>query len=133
MSALAILDPPVSERWRRKKVLVIDGDPSAARGLERLLGTDGYEATSENDSALALAHLAREPFDAVVADIEMPGVGGVDLWRAVRAAHPRATLFVVTARGDARAEDEALAAGARRVFDKPIDYPALVEELRASA
>lgn len=112
-----------------KKVLVVDDDPAAAKGLRLLLGTDGYEATSEHDPEVALARLAREPFDAVVTDLEMPRVHGVEVVRAARAAQPRATVLVVTASVNSAASVEALAAGANRVLGKPLDYELLAEEL----
>jgi two-component system response regulator PilR (NtrC family) len=112
-----------------KRVLVVDDDLAAADGLRLLLGTDGYEATSEHDPEKAVARMARERFDAVVTDLEMPHVHGVEVVRAARAAHPRAPVYVVSAYTDSPAGAEALAAGATRIFGKPLDYDALAGEL----
>jgi CheY-like chemotaxis protein len=112
-----------------KRVLVVDDDPAAAEGLRLLLGTDGYEAVAFHDGAAALARLAADSIDAVVTDLEMPHVHGVEVVRAARATHPNAPVFVVTAYTDSPAADDALEAGADRVFAKPLDYDALSAEL----
>jgi len=112
-----------------RRVLVVDDNAEAAWGLQRLLECDGYEAAAEHDPARALARLQREPFDAVVTDLEMPRVHGTEVVRAVRAAHPSAPIFVVTAHTSSFASAGALAAGATRVFEKPLDYDVLAEEL----
>ncbi len=111
------------------KVLVVDDDPAAADGLRLLLGTDGYEATSEHDPERALARMAAEAFDAIVTDLEMPHIHGVEVVRAARAAHPRAPIFVVSAYTDSPAAAEALVVGADRIFGKPLDYDVLAGEL----
>jgi len=113
-----------------KKVLVVDDDPAAADGLRLLLGTDGYDAVSEHDPGRAVARMALEPFDAVVTDLEMPHVHGVEVVRAARAAYPGAPIFVVSAYTDSPAGADARAAGANGIFGKPLDYDALAGELR---
>ena len=61
------------------KVLVVDDDPSAAEGLRLLLGTDGYEASSEHESERALARLRDEQGRDVQSEkvIEIDWSGGV--------------------------------------------------------
>jgi two-component system response regulator PilR (NtrC family) len=112
-----------------RRVLVVDDDRAAAEGLRLLLGTDGYEASAEHDSGRALTRLASEPFDAVITDLEMPHVHGVEVVRAARAARPAAPVFVISAYTDSPASAEALAAGASGIFDKPLDYDELAAEL----
>jgi DNA-binding response OmpR family regulator len=112
-----------------KRVLVVDDDPAAAEGLRLLLGTDGYDASAEHDPERALARLASEPFDAVVTDLEMPHVHGVEVVRAARAARPGAPVFVISAFTDSQAGADAMAAGADGLFGKPLDYDELALEL----
>jgi two-component system response regulator PilR (NtrC family) len=112
-----------------KRVLVVDDDPAAAEGLRLLLRSDGYDAIAFHDAGAALARLGADSIDAVVTDLEMPHVHGVEVVRAARTTHPKAPVFVVTAYTDSPAADDALEAGADRVFAKPLDYDALSLEL----
>jgi CheY-like chemotaxis protein len=112
-----------------KRVLVVDDDPAAAEGLRMLLGTDGYDAASEHDPETAVARIAAEAFDAVVTDLEMPHVHGVEVVRAARAAYPAAPIFVVSAYVDSPAGVDATEAGADGIFGKPLDYDARANAL----
>lgn len=111
------------------RVLVVDDDAAAADGLRRLLLSDGYQVTAHDDPRQALAALGAGGFDALVTDLEMPGVHGVELVRAARALDPALLVYVVSAYTDSPAGLEALAAGATRVFAKPLDYDTLADDL----
>jgi DNA-binding NtrC family response regulator len=105
------------------KFLVVDSDPSAVHAMTRLLQTDGHEVSSFTAGAHAVDALARESFDAVVTDLEMPHVDGEGVVRAARLHAPRACLMVVSASADAeRLRD----IGVCFVHDKPIDYDKVV-------
>lgn len=111
------------------RVLVIDDDPVGAGALRTLLELDGYEVVALHSATEAIARLTRERFDAVITDLEMPQAHGVDVVRAARAAAGDIPILVVTGYGKSVASERALAMGARRVFDKPLHYDSLAEEL----
>jgi DNA-binding response OmpR family regulator len=111
------------------RVLVVDDDAAAADGLRQLLASDGHEAVALDRPGVALAELGRSHFDAVVTDLEMPLVHGVEIVRAARAASARTIIIVVSAYADSPAGDEARGAGADRVYTKPLDYDALAADL----
>jgi DNA-binding NtrC family response regulator len=115
------------------RVLVVDDDPSSVVALRMLLELDGFDVTAVDSSRLALDLIDTQPFHAVVTDLEMPGVSGLEVIRHARAAHPETSVFVVTGCAEASATFAALALGACRVFDKPLDYEALSRALEASA
>jgi DNA-binding NtrC family response regulator len=111
------------------RLLIVDDDAAAVDGLGRLLMSDGYEVSGHADPVDALAALRSGGFDALVTDLEMPRVHGVELVRAARALHPAMLVYVVSAYTDSPAGLEASAAGATRVFAKPLDYDALADDL----
>lgn len=114
-----------------KSILVVDDDPSIARMYATALGTIG-EVTVAASGAEAIAQLAARPFDAVILDIRMPGLGGLDvLDKAFPQGHPGTAVFVVTA----DQSDEVRAAARRRgaifQFTKPVPLKMLVEQVRS--
>lgn len=114
-----------------KQVLVIDDDAAAADGLRQLLTGDGYEVVALAHPETALAEIQQHRFDAVITDLEMPHVHGVEVVRAARARAASTVVLVVSAYTDSPAAEAAQLAGAARVFDKPLDYDALADELAA--
>jgi two-component system response regulator QseB len=113
------------------RVLVVDDDAAAADGLRMLLASDGYEVVACDEPTAALEQLGRTRFDAVITDLEMPRVHGVEVVRAARAASSGTLVYVVSAYSDSPASEEARAAGATRVFGKPLDYDVLADDLAA--
>lgn len=113
-------------------ILIVDDEPSAVSGLRSLLQLDGYDVTGCESSGEAIALLSKQPFDGVITDLEMPGAGGVAVARAALAARPLTLVLVLTGYANSPAAAAALAVGARRVFEKPLDYDVLAAELRAA-
>lgn len=114
------------------RILLVDDELTAVSGLQKLLELDGYYVAATDSSTAALELLAAQPFDAVVTDLEMPIVNGVALARAARVARAGITVLVVTGYAGSPAAADALAAGARRILGKPLDYEVLIDELHAA-
>ncbi len=114
------------------RVLVVDDERAATEGLRALLRFDGYDVVALQSSKEALVHLASDRFDAVITDLEMPEVHGVDVVRAAVAARPNMPVLVVTAYSQSPACQAAVDAGARCVLTKPVDFDVLSSELQAA-
>lgn len=112
------------------RILVVDDEPSAVSALQTLLELDGHTVTALESSDEAIALVSSSEFDAVVTDLEMPGASGVAVVRAALAARPQTVVLILTGYPDSPAAATALAAGARRVLDKPLDYDILTAELQ---
>ncbi len=110
---------------RRARVLVVDDETSARSGLQKLLDQEGYRVETAGDGARAL-EIARELApDAVVTDLKMPGMDGVELLGELRKLDPELPVIVVTAFGDVSSAVDAMRAGADDYLTKPIDFDAL--------
>ncbi|MBO0767689.1 MAG: response regulator, partial [Solirubrobacterales bacterium] len=70
-------------------VLVVDDEPAVRRALERALALESYDVTLAADGREALDRLAERPADAVVLDVMMPGIDGLEVCRRLRAAGDR--------------------------------------------
>lgn len=111
------------------RILVVDDDKVAVHGLCKLLEMDGYEPVGLVSPEEALKRLEAEAFDALVTDLEMPKVHGLELIRFAQRRWAQMPVMVVTAYVGSPASQEALSAGARKIFGKPLRYELLVSEL----
>jgi two-component system response regulator MprA len=108
------------------RVLVVDDDPAVRSAVARALRVD-YEVGEAVDGADALAQHAASPADAIVLDLLMPEIGGLDVCRSLRRRGDPVPVLVVTARDAVDDRVEGLDAGADDYLVKPF----AVEELRA--
>ncbi len=119
----------------RGRLLVVDDNPVNLKLLRVLLRAEGFDVATADDAPSALDALAEggPSYDAVLVDIQLPGVDGLDLTRAVRAdaAHPDLVVVAVTAYAMVGDEDRALRAGCDAYVTKPIDTRALPRLLDA--
>jgi CheY-like chemotaxis protein len=99
-------------------VLVVDDDALSRLVLARRLYRWGYEPVQLGDAATALAHLESETADALIADVEMPGIDGLSLARQALARCPSLPVFLVTACPRPETWTSATAAGVRDVLPK---------------
>ncbi|MEX1364233.1 MAG: sigma-54 dependent transcriptional regulator [Nannocystaceae bacterium] len=104
-------------------LLVVDDDESTCELLEILLGREGFAVTSVGSAEAALAHIdVHGPeLDAVLTDLHMDGMGGIELCGRVEATHPGLPVVVVTGQVSVDAAVAALRAGAYDFVTKPID------------
>ena len=108
------------------RVLVVDDDPAVRSAIARALRVD-YEVGEAVDGADALAQHSSSPADAIVLDLLMPEIGGLDVCRSLRHRGDPVPVLVVTARDAVDDRVEGLDAGADDYLVKPF----AVEELRA--
>jgi two-component system response regulator HydG len=109
----------------KARILVVDDEPSARSGLEKLLRQDGYEVDAASEGPIALALASERPPDVVVTDLKMPKMDGVELLRKLREQDPDLPVIVVTAFGDVASAVGAMRAGAEDYLTKPVDFDAL--------
>jgi two-component system, OmpR family, response regulator MprA len=112
------------------RVLVVDDDPAVRSAIARALRVD-YEVEEAGDGAEALAQHATAPADAIVLDLLMPQIGGLDVCRSLRRQSDPVPVLVVTARDAVDDRVEGLDAGADDYLSKPYDLEELLARLRA--
>ncbi len=109
------------ESLRKSHVLVVDDEELYRRSLGRILTRVGHVVSEARDATEALACVAGQPVDLVLADIKMPGINGLELVRQVHEINPDLPCIVITGFGSPENSVEALRAGAFWYLDKPFD------------
>ncbi len=113
------------------RILVVDDEPAVRTALERALRLDGYDVELASDGRQALDALAASAPDAVVLDVLMPEIDGIEVCRRLRDAGDRTPVLMLTARDRVRDRVSGLDAGADDYLVKPFALEELTARLRA--
>jgi len=111
-------------------ILVVDDDRALREALRRALTLAGYEVQVAEDGEQALELLAQMEPDAVVLDVGLPGIDGLEVCRRVRLGS-RVPILILTARDAVANRIDGLDAGADDYMVKPFDVDELKARLRA--
>ncbi len=113
------------------RVLVVDDDRAVRDALRRALTLAGYEVQLAQDGEQALELVAQSVPDAVVLDVGMPGIDGLEVCRALRRLGSRVPVLMLTAREAVSDRIDGLDAGADDYMVKPFDVNELKARIRA--
>ena len=113
-----------------ERILLVEDDSRLAEMLLDYLGEAGFRVVLAPFGAAALEHLAEAPFDAVVLDLMLPDMDGLDVCRRLRTTSDT-PLLMLTARGDATDRIVGLELGADDYLPKPFEPRELLARLRA--
>jgi two-component system response regulator MprA len=113
------------------RILVVDDDAGVRQAVGRALSFEGYEVTQAGDGSAALRLIAESRPDAMVVDVVMPEVGGLEVCRELRATGDDLPILVLTARHSVADRVAGLDAGADDYLVKPFALEELLARLRA--
>jgi two-component system response regulator MprA len=113
------------------RILVVDDEPAVRRALERALRLENHEVALAADGEEALDVLASSPADAVILDVLMPRLDGLEVCRRLRKSGDRTPVLMLTARDAIDDRVEGLDVGADDYLVKPFALRELQARLRA--
>ena len=113
------------------RLLIVDDEPQIRRVLKMTLAAQGYEVRDAKSGEEALALVRESTFDLVLLDLNMPGMGGLETCKALRAGSEMAIL-VLTVRNSEAEKVAVLDAGADDYITKPFGTPELLARIRAA-
>lgn len=129
MIVTTLTTPPGAER-RPRRLLVVEDDRAIADAVVRRLRGSGYEVDLAHDGPAAVTAARTTVYDAIVLDVMLPGLNGLEVCRQVQATRP-VPVLMLTARDEEADRLVGLAVGADDYLTKPFSFVVLVARLRA--
>jgi putative nucleotidyltransferase with HDIG domain len=114
------------------RVLVVDDEPGACKLLSLIVGPPAFHCTTASSGEEALVALQREQFDAVISDLHMPGISGMELLAEVRRCYPHLAFLVTTGVDDVDVGVHAMRCGADDYLVKPLIEDAVIASLESA-
>ena len=114
------------------RILFIDDEPRAGELFARLMAPTPHQAEVFTDAAAALASIDAQGCDLVITDLAMPGMGGMDLLRAIRERDSELPVIIVTGYSTVDNAIEAMRLGATDFVKKPYDFDELLIQIERS-
>jgi EAL domain-containing protein (putative c-di-GMP-specific phosphodiesterase class I)/CheY-like chemotaxis protein len=105
----------------RGRILVVDDEEALVRVIAKSLMAAGHEVATASDGMRAVDLLASAPFDAIVSDIDMPRMNGIQFLRNVRQRDAEVPVILMTGNPDVDSAVEAVAHGVLQYLIKPVD------------
>ena len=120
------MPPPSSS----KIVAIVDDDQSVQRSLKDLMESAGLSARCFGSAEEFLEWDQRNPTACLIADIQMPGMSGLELQAKLKAKGSYIPIIFITAHGDATMKRQAMKDGAIGFLSKPFNHEVLLEKVR---
>jgi len=111
------------------RVLVVDDELFVGELLKEYLSIIGYAVTAVSTGEDALFCVQQSPPHIVILDIRMPGMGGMEVLKAIKEKNSAIGVIMLSAYGDPETVNEALRLGADHYLQKPMNLKHLVETL----
>lgn len=122
-----------SQKDGARRLLLVDDDPAVLRAYERAFQGAGYHPIVASDGIEAKKLIEGMSFDVILSDVEMPGMDGLELLRAVRARDLDVPVILVTGADSEEAATRAVENGALYYLVKPVPTPTLLQVTQHAA
>ena len=111
------------------RVLIVEDDPDGCRSVTEAVADAGFEPVAFGTGEAALEAFRAQPFDAVLTDLKLPGIDGMEVLATVRRADDQIPVLIMTAYGTVSSAVQALKSGANDYILKPLDLHELQTKL----
>lgn len=112
------------------KVLLVDDEVDFLEAMSARLENRGMEVSAVSRPEEALEKIAEESFDAVVLDLQMPGMDGIETLKKIKALKPELHIILLTGHATVQKGIEAMKLGAMDLMEKPADMNALLDRIK---
>ncbi|MDD5555916.1 MAG: response regulator [bacterium] len=115
---------------RKTKILVVDDAENIRRAFSGMLELSGYEAFQAETGEEAIETIEREDISLTLMDVVMPGMGGLEAAKRIRAIRKDHPVILMSGYADDRIETSGMEAGVRAFLRKPFDGSILLKTIR---
>jgi len=111
------------------KVLLVDDEVDFLEIMEERLTARGIDVVTSDSAEDALKRIETDIFDAVILDLQMPGMNGIEALKQIKARHPEIQVILLTGHATVEKGVEAIRQGALDFVEKPADLEILEEKI----
>lgn len=113
-----------------EKVLLVDDEKEFLEALSERMETRGMDVSSATSGEEALRKVEEGSFDAIVLDLQMPGMNGLEVLKVIKARRPEMQIILLTGHATVEKGVEAMKLGAMDFLEKPADLGELTEKIK---
>nr|WP_321258677.1 response regulator [uncultured Pseudodesulfovibrio sp.] len=113
-----------------EKVLLIDDEVEFLEALSERMELRGMNVTTAETAGNAVTALDTNEYDAIVLDLQMPDMNGIDMLKVIKKSHPEMQVILLTGQATLEAGIQAMKLGAMDFMEKPADIESLTEKIR---
>jgi DNA-binding response OmpR family regulator len=117
------------EKQMKAKVLLVDDEEDFIKTLSERLEARGLQVTAATRGLDAVNLVEEKEFDAIILDLAMPGMDGLETLRRMRERNPTAEIIILTGHGSIKTSIEAMKLGAEDYLEKPVDIKELMSKI----
>ncbi|MBU0968150.1 MAG: response regulator [Proteobacteria bacterium] len=111
------------------KVLLVDDEEEFCNMLSERLETRGMKVNAVLSGEDAVKRVEDQNFDAIILDLAMPGIDGIETLRRIKEMRPDLEILMLTGHGTVKSGIEAMKLGAEDFLEKPVDMKVLMEKI----
>ena len=116
----------------RASVLIVDDDANVCSSLSQVLEKKGYDTTTIDSGQHAIELSKKKPFDAILMDVKMPVMGGVEAYKKIRQFHPSAVVIFMTAYSLTDLANDMIGEDAYAVIEKSDNIDEMIKKIETS-
>jgi DNA-binding NtrC family response regulator len=117
------------EKNLNAKVLLVDDEDDFLNTLSQRLEVRGLKVTGATRGEEAVDLVDKQEFDAIVIDLAMPGMDGLETLKQIKENHPEAEIIMLSGQGSIKKSTEAMKLGAEDFLEKPVDIQELLKKI----
>ncbi|ADU61091.1 MAG: response regulator [Pseudodesulfovibrio sp.] len=113
-----------------EKVLLIDDEVEFLENLSERMRVRGMDVSTAQTTDNAINAVEEAEYDAIVLDLQMPGMNGIEMLKVIKERHPDMQVILLTGQATLEAGIEAMKLGAMDFMEKPADINSLTEKIK---
>jgi DNA-binding NtrC family response regulator len=117
------------EKTMEAKVLLVDDEQDFLDTLSSRLEMRGLKVSAVSSGEDAVKEATQQEYDAIVVDLAMPGIDGLETLKRIKAVNPNAEIIMLTGQASVQSGVEAMKLGAGDYLQKPVDLTELMEKI----